>query len=166
MLPDKQIPQRPVTDNELHGCTVLACSLLQAQEIIEELKALQDQQRRLFDTQICILKAFGDLYAELTDESERRRFLSRAILRAEREAARTLLPLWFWRPEQGLTTESLLKRRARFLIHEHKAHLDDVWDLLVEFGRETSADSISDEQLSDIIEAAHTAKEDPTYAGS
>ena len=150
-LPSKAIPE----GEDLHGCVVMTCSVLELQELVSELRDQRDAQANLINSQLEVLKAFSDLYLELTDESEQRQFLSKAILKAEREAARLRLPTWFWRPEKDKPLKDLLFWRARFLIHRQQAHLDDVWDLLREFVADYARADISDEELTAIIEQAH-----------
>ena len=79
-----------------------------------------------------IIKGFSDLYVEMTDQTERRRWLERIVKKTERDAARTKLDLWFWRPEESLSVEKQVRKRAIHLT-ENKYSLDDTWDLLCEF---------------------------------
>lgn len=148
---------KPEIPEELRTMTVMAASVLHLDTLVTEIQAERSALRRLTLAQTEILKAFSDLYLELTDESERRKFLARTVMRAEREAARLRLPLWFWRPEPELELKVQLYRRARLLLHEQRVILDDTFDLLREFCDQYARPEIpvTDEQLSRVIEYAH-----------
>lgn len=156
-IPQAQSDDKPELPTDLKGMTVLAASVLHLQELICELEDKLMGMHHLISAQTKILKAFGDLYEELTDESERRKFLSKAVLKAEREAARLRLPLWFWRPESELDLKIQVYRRAEFLIREQKSNLDDTFDLLREFVDDCARPEIpvTDEQIAGVIEYAH-----------
>jgi hypothetical protein len=153
------VPMRTIEDHELRGAVVLASSLLDLQDLVEELREERVAYAKLTDCLVQILKAFNDLYLELTDESEHRKFLSKAILRAERDVARTRLPTWFWRPEPGKSLDEMLTWRAKFLILRQKALPDDLWDLLKEFTEDYAKNPVSDEQLQGIIRSVQAGKE-------
>lgn len=142
----------PVSRQELHELTGAVLAGLDLPAVVQELKAEVQSLRNLVDVQIQILKAFGDLYLELTDKTAERRFVEHSILRAEREAARTRVPLWFWRPEPELTLKEQLVRRARFLRDEGYG-LDDAWDLIREYLSDwvKSEEEIPDERLSKLL---------------
>ena len=101
-------------------------------------------------SQVGILKAFGDLYLELTEETRRRKFLETTIRMAEREAARLKIPIWFWRPEKGLSTDQQVELRARWLLEE-KHGVDDTWDLLVEYQRDWAKVDVDEVMLIEAI---------------
>ncbi|MGD9506392.1 MAG: hypothetical protein AB7W37_15900 [Syntrophobacteraceae bacterium] len=137
----------------LEPAVVCADSLLTIRELVEQLAGQLQAQQRIIDAQFQALKAFADLYTELTDETAHRAFLTKQIKRYEREAARLRLPLWFWRPEPRLELKKQLFRRAAFLLHEQGCGLDDCWDLLREYLNDyvrPEAD-VTDEQLAGVI---------------
>lgn len=152
---------RPISDDELRGAVVLECSLGELHEEIKALRVERQIQRDLNLALVETLKAFGDLFQEWTDESERRKFLYRSVLKAERQAARLRLPTWFWRPEPDKSLDDMLSWRAKFLIHRQKALLDDVWDLLKEFSTDYASQEPTDAQLAKIIEEAHRCQLQP-----
>jgi hypothetical protein len=146
------------TKSELHEAVV---SVLAAMDLEQTVKDLRDEVAnlgRVIDCQLQTLKAFSDLFLELTDKTADRHFLDRCILKAERQATRTRLPLWFWRKEEGLTPEQMLKRRTEYLLGEYGAGIDDAWDLLREFV-DTMETPVSDEDLSRVIESVHVQPE-------
>jgi hypothetical protein len=148
---------RPITDEELRGAVVMECSLLELREHIEDLRQERAGLTKLSETLIPILKGFVDLYEELAGKTVERSFLDRAIRKAEREAARLRLPLWFWRPEPGVELKVQLYRRARFLLFEMRALNDDIFDLLREFVDDWARPEehpVSDDQLAGVIEYA------------
>jgi hypothetical protein len=153
------VPMRTIEDHELRGAVVLACSLLDLQDLVEELREERVAYTRLTDCHVQTLKAFNDLYLELTGESERRKFLAKAILRAEREAARVRLPTWFWRPEPGKSLDEMLVWRAKFLILRQGVLPDDLWDLLKEFAEDYAKTPVSDEELEAVVRNARAGKE-------
>lgn len=142
--------------SDLHQMTVMAVSVLQLEELLTEIQAERSAMQRLVLAYTQVLKAFSDLYLELCGKTEERRFLERSMRRAEREAARLRLPLWFWRPEPGLELKAQLYRRAKYLI-EQECSLDDQFDLLREFVDEWARPEtpVTDEQISGIIEFAY-----------
>jgi hypothetical protein len=133
--------ERPVENEELRGVTVLVANLLQAQELVGELREEREGLCVLFGVimraQFEMLKNLGEIAGELTEEETRREHLASVQRRAAREYQRLRIPLWFWRPErEGRDIEdvhAMLRTRARFLAQEQRAGLDDSWDLLVEF---------------------------------
>lgn len=147
------IPVRPIADDEIMVTSVMACSILELQGAVEELRSEVRTLSAITKNMLETLKAFSDLYLELTDETEHRRFLERVNKKIEREAARTHLPLWFWRWEEGQDFKRQLLRRARFLLAE-RYQPDDVWDLLQEFAREWAKQDLPDETLQKCIEYA------------
>lgn len=149
-LSDEQACVNPVTRSELHELTGAVLAGMDLPETIKELKAEVQSLRNLVDVQIQILKAFGDLYLELTDKTADRRFLERAILRAERMAARDRIPTWFWRAEEGLDLKAQLVRRAQYLRGEGYG-VDDAWDLLREYLSDWAHVEVDDERLSRLV---------------
>lgn len=145
----------PILDNDLHGATVLECSLGELQAIVEELK-------RFWAAASChqleIMKAFSDLFLELTGETEKRAWLGRRLLVLQRQVAREQLPTYFWRPEADRPLVDMLKWRATFLLHRRRVLLDDCWDLLREFAADYAHAAIDDDELAGIIEAATAAE--------
>lgn len=129
----KQLPDRvktfPLPDTHLNGAAVLVCSLSEAQELVEQLRDLYRVQGQLMEAQLQVLKAFGDLYLELTDRSAERQFLQKSLLRAEREASRLRLPAWFWRIDKDAEIKPQLKHRAAVML-ESSVGIDDMWDCL------------------------------------
>ena len=140
----------PIEEPDLPGAVVMASCVTQLQIAVEEFKSTLSATSRLIDEQFEVLKAFGDLYLELTDESAKRRWLDDRIKRAEREAARLRLPIWFWRPEKDAKLHHRLAHRARWMI-EQKYHEDDVWDMLREYVDHIGARQPSDKILNGII---------------
>ena len=124
------LADKPELPADLKSMTVMAASVLHLDALVGEIQAERQALRRLTSALTEVLKAFSDLYQELTDESGQRKFLDRSIRKAEREAQRLRLPLWFWRPEHGLELRRQIFRRARFLLFDQKACLDDIFDLL------------------------------------
>ncbi|HOI95026.1 MAG TPA: hypothetical protein PK250_10005 [Syntrophobacter fumaroxidans] len=147
-------PTKPIEDSELPGVVVMALSVSQLGELVEELRTRLAVQDRVNDCLFRILKGFGDLYLELTDRAADRRHLDRAILKAEREAARLRLPLWFWRPEPGLTLTQQVERRVKLLKEDRKS-LDDAWDLCLEFQQDCAHECLPEEAYRQIIRAIY-----------
>ena len=129
-LPDSDLsPDKPELPADLKNMTVMAASVLHLDTLVQEIQAELSALRRLTLAQTEVLKAFSDLYLELTDESGQRKFLSKSVMRAEREAQRLRLPLWYWRPEPELELKVQIFRRARFLMlasailnHDNRLH--------------------------------------------
>jgi len=141
-------------DHQLLLTAQMLLNVHELEELIEQQRSNNQAQARLLQAQIEVLKAYSDLFTEMIDEVQRRKWLQKSILRAEREAARLRLPLWFWRPEEGLELKVQLYRRARFLILQHKTSDHDTWDLLREYIEECARpeEPVTDEQLSTLIE--------------
>lgn len=134
-------------DGDLQTATVMQCSVLDLQVAVVDLQEEVHLMRRINQSCIEALKAFGDLHLELIEWMDDRRSIEKTVLRIEREAARTRLPLWFWRPEEDLGTREQIERRARFLIDDMKYGPDDVWDLLREYLAEYARVDIPEEGL-------------------
>ena len=134
--------------------TVLTVGLLQAEELVSDLQRLHDSLSALVHCQLEVLKAYGELHLELAGRTAERRFLAKQIVKAEREAARLKLPLFFWRPEPERTLASQLKWRAGYLIHRVEALPDDLWDILREFATDYAQAEIADADLAQIIKQA------------
>ena len=119
-------------DCDLNGAAVAQITIMDAQNLVDELGQLRAAYARQLGALSLILKGFSDLFTEITDHKEHRRWLARQILQAEREAARLRLPAWIWRIDQNGDIEAQLRHRAAFLKEDAKAHPDDVWDVLCE----------------------------------
>lgn len=126
-----QLKTTSIDDADLHGTVVMQSSLMDAEQLVDELERLRLAYAKQIGVLSLILKGFSDLFTELTEENERRKWLSRQIAKAEREAARLRLPTWFWRIDAEQNVQAQLQHRARFL-QEAKTHADDVWDCLDE----------------------------------
>jgi hypothetical protein len=142
---------RPIADTELSGAVVLECSLGDLENTVEELRAELAVLGRIAHVMIETVKAYSDLFIELTDKTANRQFLAKWITRLERDEARLGLPIWFWRPETGLELKRQLYRRACFLLHEKKAQPDDAWELLREYVTDYAKAEVTDEQLKGVI---------------
>jgi hypothetical protein len=125
-----------IPDNEILGAAVPVTLLIELQAQIDELRAERAGFTLLVQHAWKLTAELTAVCAELTNEAAHRQFLLESHRRAEREAERLRLPLWFWRPEAGRDVESLLTIRAAFLAKERKVQLDDTWDLLQEFSRD------------------------------
>ena len=146
---------KPIPDDEILGCTVPVFILSSLEDAIEEIR----KEREAFRQEREFYRANNELLAEMLyevlGESKYRYWLDRMNLKNHRLAARQNLPLWFWRPEKDLEIKRMLLRRAKFLMHEKKFKLDDVWDLLKEFIDEHAGVTIDDELLKKIIKYAN-----------
>lgn len=138
-----------MTDEELRETTREILAAFKHSDQAEEWANLLKVQRRQIGYLAQIIKAFSDLYLELTDKTADRQFLEGVALRAEREAARTRLPLWFWRPEIGVDLKEQLRRRVEYLISENY-RADDVWDLCVEYTKDWARPA--DEEYSALLQ--------------
>jgi hypothetical protein len=121
-----------IPDDHLHGSVVLAGSLLYLEQVLDEIRQERQALARLVECQLQILKAFGDLYLEMNELKEHRQWLSKQIAMAERSAARLRLPAWFWRIDPTLDLQSQLTHRAKLMLQESRATLDDTWDVLTD----------------------------------
>ncbi len=132
----KQLPEKiktfPIPDSHLNGAAVLACSLIDAAELVDDLQHLKAAYAKQIGALSLVLKAFCDLFLEITDHQSHRQWLAKQINLAEREAARMRLPSWVWRIDQAGDIRAQLSHRAAFLKEEAKAHPDDQWDTLCE----------------------------------
>lgn len=144
-------------NEELNIAALCTCNRMDFQEGIEDLQKIIASQNRIIDCQFQVLKAFSDLYLELTSKTAERQFIEKSILKAEREVARLRLPLWFWRPETENPFDSQLLKRARYLLQNDYC-LDDTWDLLREYALDWAHHEISDTKLKKCIA---NAKENP-----
>lgn len=147
-------------DGDVRTAAVMQCSVFDLEEAVDNLQRGLGLMRGLNQCSLQILKAFGDLYLELTEKSVERRFIEKTIRRVEREAARTRLPLWFWRPEPELDVEAQLARRARFLIEEAGLSVDDQWDLLREYVDDWAKADVSDDCITYTIDRLHVERRD------
>jgi uncharacterized protein YwgA len=147
---------KKIKDSELEGCIAPTFVMLRMEELVNRFKDLlqvQAEQGRIFFE---IHKAFSDLYLELTDHDEKRKWIEKTIKKAEREAARLKLDLWFWRPEKDLDFQDQLKKRAVYL-KTHNYRIDDIWDLLMEFAEDYAKVLVDDLTLSRVIEGVENA---------
>jgi hypothetical protein len=145
-----------INDSDLRGCVAPTFVMLRMEELVERFESLlrvQAEQGRIFFE---IHKAYSDLYLELTDHEEKRKWIDKTIKKAEREAARLKLDLWFWRPEKGLGFHDQLKKRAAHL-KMHKYRIDDIWDLLTEFAEDYAKVPVDNITLSQVIEGVENA---------
>lgn len=126
------------------------------EELVERLEDDLLIQQRQIKTQFEILKAFSDLYVEMTEETDKRKWLQRIIAKHEREAARIKLDLWFWRPEQSLPIEQQLSKRANYLLSITYS-VDDLWDLLTEYLQDWVGIEVDEGMLRDVIAGATDA---------
>ena len=153
-----EIKTFPLPDTHLDGAAVLACSLIELEELLSQFRDVQRVYGQLITAQLQVLKAFGDLYMELTDRSADRQFLQKSLLRAEREAARLRLPAWFWRIEKEAELEPQLKHRATVML-ESSISIDDIWDCLCDVLRYANLDPEDSLIRSAIKEAADAGTE-------
>jgi hypothetical protein len=122
-----------MNDSDLKFAAVAQITIMDAQNLVDELEHLRMAYAKQLGALSLILKAFGDLYLELTDKTTERKWLSIQITKAEKEAARQRMPSWFWRIDKELPVDDQLYRRARWLVNEKPSiHLDDLWDCLTD----------------------------------
>lgn len=164
-IPGFPFPVKPLSDQDLQGATVLASNVLDAQNLVSELADIRDGQAIHLRTLASVTKIFGELVQELSTEVSHRRHLDASIRRAEREAARLKIPLWFWRAEPGIDLKTQLFRRACCLIHDLSLGPDDTWDLMKEYLTDWAKPDPfpTDDQLVRLIEHAKK-KGGPDYA--
>jgi hypothetical protein len=141
----KRLPTFPLSDNQILGAAIAQLTVMDMQELVEEFKRHLRASARQIGVFSLALKAFSDLFLEVTEHHEHRKWLARHMLRVEREAARLRLPSWVWRIDSGGNVPEQLAHRARFLREEVKAHPDDIWDTLSEVLK--SADIEVDENM-------------------
>jgi hypothetical protein len=117
-----------------------------------ELRDLIQALRRAIDELWQVVKVQGDLLVQLGDKAEERRWLDQRIRRAEREAARLRLPIWFWRPpEEGVSLETALKHRIQWMRTE-KYLVDDRFLLVKEYLESINhGTAFGDEDLAELI---------------
>lgn len=153
-----QLHKEESLPKDLRTAAVMQLSIFDLQEIAQELQHEVALMRQINQANIQVLKAFSDLYLELTEKTVERSFIEKTIKRVEREAARTRLPLWFWRPEPELDIKKQLARRARFLIDELQYCPDDTWDLLKEYITDYARVEVADESLKRMLEYLYSEK--------
>lgn len=141
-----------ISDHDLAGTVVMACSVGALEETVEEIRALLRCHRHIAGELFQILKAFSDLYLELTDKAAERKWLDARIKAAEREAARLRLPIWFWRRDPDAGVRHMLKARAAWMIEEHYLD-DDTFDLLKEYLEHIGEERVTDRQIVGLIES-------------
>ena len=116
---------------DLRMAAVAQVTIMDARALLDELESIRLAYSKQLDALVLILKGFSDLFLELTDKTHRRKWLSKQIEKAEREANRQRIPAWFWRIDRELPVDDQLYRRARWLVQEKPGiHVDDVWDCL------------------------------------
>lgn len=143
------MPVTTVEDVKLTAALHIAVDDLQ--HTVDELQDKVQAFGLVADGMISALKAFSDLYLELTEKTSERRFLEKAILRAEREVARTKLPVWFWRHDKNREIKYQIHDRVKHL-NENKYSLDDIWTLVKEFCDEFTPETVTQSQLERVIE--------------
>lgn len=118
-------------ETDLKMAAVAQVTIMDAQNLVDELERLRTAYAKQLGALSLILKAFGDLYLEVADHQKGRKWLMDQIIKAEREANRQRIPSWFWRIDKELPVDDQLYRRARWLVQEKPGiHVDDVWDCL------------------------------------
>lgn len=145
---------KPIQEKELIGAAVMASSILKFEVLVEELRDRIAVQDRINASMWQVLKAHADLFTELTDEVNRRKWLQKSILKAEREATRLRLPLWFWRSEPGLTLVEQVTKRAK-LLREDRKSIDDAWDLCLEFQQDCVRECLPESEYRQIIRSVY-----------
>jgi hypothetical protein len=145
-----QMREVPIQEQDLRGAVVMGACVTQLMISVEELRQVIVSTNKLLDEQVQILKAFSDLYIELTDETAERKWIRDRIERAERERARLRLPIWFWRPEEGKRLQAALVIRANWL-HEEGYLEDDIFDLLQEYVEHLGRARLPDKQIASIV---------------
>jgi hypothetical protein len=132
----KQLPSEvktfPLPDSHLQGAVVAQITIMEAQELVDELGRLSNANAKQIEALNLILKDFSDLLIEATGHRSHLQWLSKQIFQAEREAAKLRLPAWIWRIDPDGDLPAQLGHRAAFLREEIKAHPDDQWDVLSE----------------------------------
>jgi hypothetical protein len=139
-------------DAQLRGAAVLARSVIDAELVADELKALLVGTRKAFLEHWEIIKVLGDFLLEFSEKKSERAWLDRRIKSAEREAARLRVPVWFWRRPEGTVREALVTR-AQWMREEGYLP-DDIFDLLKEYLQHIDEDRVTDAQLVTLIERA------------
>jgi hypothetical protein len=120
-------------DTDLKMAAVAQVTIMDAENLVDELERLRMAYAKQLGALSLILKAFSDLYSELTDKTADRKWLSNQINKAEREANRLQIPAWFWRIDKELPLDDQLYRRSKWLIREKPGiHVDDLWDSIAE----------------------------------
>lgn len=163
---------RALDIHDLHPAIVMADSVEELRDLVAEMREERQREReefrRFMDAGWHVLKTFGDIAMEVLDESSHREFMAREIRKAERESTRLRLPLWFWRPEDGLELKVQLYRRAAFLLHELHCGLDDCWDLLLEYITDYARTEVpvEDAQLERVIAYAQRRGRDASTSES
>jgi hypothetical protein len=153
-----ELSTKPLEEDDLHGASVLARSVLDAEITAEELKDILVGFRKAFDELWEIVKVQGDLLIELSEKGSERAWLARRIKQAERESARHRLPIWFWRKEDGMVKSALVTRAA--WMHEEGYQEDDIFDLLKEYLQSIDEDRVSDKQLVGVIDFTRQSRRD------
>lgn len=141
-------------EDDLKLAAIAQVTVMDAQVLVDELERLRMAYAKQLGALSLIIKAFNDLYLELTDKTSERKWLSKQIEKAELEANRMCMPSWFWRVDRELPVEDQLYRRARWLLKEKPGiHLDDLWDSLTD-ALTYSGMAVDAEQLKAAVEGA------------
>lgn len=115
-------------ETDLKIAAVAQITIMDAQNLVDELERLRMAYAKQISVLSIILKGFSDLFCEVTDHQSSRRWLSKQIERAEREANRQRIPAWFWRIDIEQSIHHQLTHRAKWLLSEFKEiHPDDLW---------------------------------------
>lgn len=142
----------PINTDDLKLAAIAQVTVMDAQVLVDELSRLRQAYAKQLGSLSLIIKAFNDLFLEVTDKNQERKWLSKQIERAEREANRMCMPSWFWRIDRELPVDDQLYRRARWLINEKPGiHLDDLWDSLSD-ALVYSGLTVDTEQLKTVVE--------------
>lgn len=122
-----------MNDTDLKLASVAHVTIMDAQNLVDDLDRLRLAYAKQLGVMSLILKGFSDLFTEVTDHQQHRRWLSKQIDRAEREAARQRIPAWFWRIDLEQSLHHQMSHRAKWLLSEFKdIHADDLWGNLAD----------------------------------
>lgn len=147
------------TIDDINTTSLMMVTVQDLQRAIEELQGQVQAIGMVAEAMTCSLKAFSDLYIELTSKAHERRFVEKAVLRAERLVARTKLPIWFWRNDPEVSIDTQLKTRIEYL-NENKYSIDDMWTLLNEFINEFTTVNVASKRLEALLESVLIVEED------
>jgi hypothetical protein len=144
-------------DTDLKMAAIAQVTIMDAQNLVDELERIRMAYAKQLGALSLILKAFGDLYCELTDKTADRKWLSNQINQAEREANRLQIPAWFWRIDKELPLDDQLYRRSKWLLQEKRGiHMDDLWDCMTD-ALEYSGIPLNVPELTGIVKRARNA---------
>jgi hypothetical protein len=142
-------------EGDLLTAAVMQCSVGDLQKLVEELRREVSLMRSIMHSSLEVMKCLCERFLELIEAAGERRLIEKTIRRIAREAARTQLPLWFWRPEPELGIEGQLTRRVTFLIDEAKLLEDDQWDLIREYVDDWAKVDVADDFIESILDRLH-----------